>query len=438
MLINLGIVFILLLLNGFFAMSELALVSARHGRLSKMAQEGKTKRKRKGARLALDLANDQASFLSIVQIGVTLNSILAGAFSGAALAEPLGVFLNEIPHLAPHGQQIAFILTVTLVSYFSLVVGELVPKRIGLSYAEAIAVRVAWVMHFLAFLIAPAVWLLKLSTDFLLKLLGLNGAREADVTEDEVKDLIEEGTQSGAIMPAEKDMLDGVMRLSDRNVRRLMTPRIDLVWLSADASYEENRETILESGYSRLVLARGDLDEVVGIVYAKDVLGALMRNRKIDLEGLAHEALLIPDSTSVLRLLDQFKNSGQHLAVVIDEYGSVEGLVTLTDVLEAIVGDLPENGHEDDEKPVQQENGSWLFDGMTPIDEVEALIGMKNLCEGDDFHTLAGFMIDKLENLPVVDDSLLWNGVCFNVTEMEGRRIKQVAVVCRPVSGEKL
>ncbi len=427
MLINFGIVFFLLLLNAFFAMSELALVSARRGRLNRLAEEGKTKKKRKGARLALRLADDQASFLSIVQIGVTLNSILAGAFSGAALAEPLGLFLNESSYLAPHGQQIAFILTVTVVSYFSLVVGELVPKRIGLAYAEAIAVRVAWIMHFLAFLMAPAVWILKVSTDFLLRVLRLNSARDADVTEEEVKDLIEEGAHSGAIMPAEKDMLDGVMRLSDRNVRRLMTPRIDLVWLNSDASYEENEETILKSGYSRLVLARGDMEEVLGIVYAKDVLGALMRGGEIDIAGLAQEALVIPDTTPVLRLLDQFKQSGQHMAIVVDEYGSVEGLVTLTDVLEAIVGDLPEKG---DEKPARREEGSWLFDGRAPIDEVEATLGLKNLCEDEDFHTLAGFMIDRLGRIPVVGDAVVWEAFCFEVIEMDGRRIKQVAVVC--------
>jgi len=423
-LADFGIILLLLLLNGFFAMAELAIVSARRVRLRQMAEDEKNK----GAARALALAEDPSSFLSIIQIGVTMDTILAGAFSGAALAEPFGVYLNTLPWIAPFGQQTAFVVTVGAVGYLTLVIGELVPKRLGLAYAEPIAIRVAGVMAFLAWLVAPFVWVLKNSTDGLLTLLRLKGGDESSITEEEVKELIAEGTEKGVFKPAEKEMLEGVMRMADWNVRTIMTPRIDMLWLGVEDHIEANIKEICASGYSRLPIARGDMDEVLGIVYAKDLLNAILQGKPIDIKGTMRPALIVPDTTSVLRVLDLFKKSSQHLAIVIDEYGSVEGLVTATDVLEAITGALPEQGQEADSKPIRRQDGSWLIDGMTPIEEVENIVGMKNLRESGDYHTLAGFMIDKLGRIPSAGDRFICDGARFEVMDMDGRRVDKVLV----------
>lgn len=405
-------------------MSELAIVSVRRVRLKQYAEDNKCE----GARKALKLAEDPSSFLSIVQIGVTLNTIIAGAFSGATLAAPLGEYLNQFETLALYSEQLAFALTVGFVSYLSLVIGELVPKRLGLSYAEPIAIRVAGIMYVFAIVAAPIVWVLKFSTELLLKLFGFRSGQLDQVTEEEIKDLITQGTQTGIIHQAEKEMLEGVMRLSDWTVRTIMTPRIDMVWLGIEDSSDQHIREIQDSGYSRLPVARGDMEEVLGIIYAKDLLDAALKGDKIDISQLMRVPMFVPDTTSVIRLLDMFRQSSQHLAVIIDEYGSVEGVVTITDVLEAIIGALPESGQDSDDKPVQREDGSWLIDGMTPIGEVETIIGMKNLRAGGDFHTIAGFMIDKLGRIPTSGDHFYWADARFEVVDMDGRRVDKVLI----------
>lgn len=423
--IDLCIVFFLLLFNGFFAMAELALVSARRARLRQMADDGV-----RGAKKALIVAEDSASFLSIVQIGVTVNSILAGAFSGSAMAGPIGDVLDTIPWIAPHGHSVAMVLTVVGVSYLSLVLGELAPKRIGLAHAESIAVRVAPVMHTLSVAAAPIVWVLGVSTNFVLKLMRMKAGSGAPVTEEEVKEMIAEGAETGVFKAEEKSMIESVMRLADRGVRSLMTPRGDIVWLAVEDSREENLRIIHESGRSRFPVGRGDLDEVLGVVYAKDMLNAVLDGTDFKLEALMRAPLFVPDTTPVTRLVDQFRDSRKHLAIVIDEYGSVEGLVTATDVLEAIIGDLPDPQEADGENPVQRADGSWLIDGMQPIDEVEALLGFKNM-RGDvgEYHTLAGFVIEELGRIPASGDAFDWNGARFEVVDMDGRRVDKVLVV---------
>lgn len=404
-------------------MSELAIVSARRARLRQMAEDDQS-----GAQLVLDMGEDPSSYLSIVQIGMTLNSVLAGAFSGATLAASFGVYLNTIPWIAPHGDVAALTLTVAGVTFVNLVVGELVPKRIGLSYAEKIAVRVAPIMSFCATVAAPVVWLLSWSTDSLLRLLHLHNPPEQKVTEEEIKDLIAEGTQSGALKPAEKDMLEGVMRLADRTVRSIMTPRMDVVWLNIDEPPREHKNAIRSSGYSRFPIARGDMEEILGIVHSKDLLNESFDGINLSLQTAMRPALIVADTTPVLRLLDQFKKTGQHLAIVVDEYGSVEGLVSITDIMESITGGLPGRGQDYGEKPRQREDGSWLIDGMTPVDEVEALIGLKNMRGEGDFQTLAGFVIDHLKRIPTAGDAFTWEEARFEVIDMDGRRVDKVLV----------
>ncbi len=423
MLANVSIVLFLLLLNGFFAMAELAIVSARRVRLRQWAGE-----ERRGAEQALALAEDPSSFLAIVQIGITLNSVLAGAFSGATLAGPFGVYLNDFLWLFPYGEVAALGLTVAGVTYINLIVGELLPKRIGLAYAENIALGVAPVMSFLASVAAPVVWALRGSTDILLKLLRLDNPRFAPVTEDEVKTLIAEGTESGVFKPAERAMLEGVMRLADRNVRTIMTPRIDVVWLNIDDTPQNHEKIMHDSGYSRFIVAKGDLEEVLGIAHAKDLLNAVFEGRTLNLKAVMRPPLIVPDTTPVLRLLDQFKQAGQHLAIIVDEYGSIEGLVSVTDILEAIIGSLPEPGQDEITPHVQREDGSWLIDGMTPIDEVENLMRLKNMRDGADFHTLAGFIIDQMGHIPLTGDHFQWRDTRFEVMDMDGRRVDKVLI----------
>lgn len=427
---EIGVVLLLILSNGFFAMAELAIVSVRRQRLKQMAEEGS-----KGARYALRFAEDPSSFLSIVQVGMTLNSVLTGAFSGATLAARLAVYFDTIPAFAPYGHQIAFGVTVGAVTYFSLMVGELIPKRIGIAYAEPIAIRVSYAMRFCAWLAAPLVWFLKWSTDRVLRLMGLGRQETAAVTEEEVKGMISEGAESGVFKEAEKHMLEGVMRLADRTARTIMTPRIDMVWLDADDPSPQHQAAIRASGYSRFPVARGDLEEILGIVHAKDMLNACFDGHPLALNMVMRPALVVPDTTPVLRLLDQFRQSGQHIAIVVDEYGSVQGLVTITDILVAITGDLPERGQEAAGKPARREDGSWLIDGMTPIDEVEALLGLKNMVGEGDFHTLAGFMIERLGHIPVAGDHFRWEGARFEVVDMDGRRVDKVLVY--PPAGEQ-
>lgn len=421
---ELSIIVILILCNGFFAMAEMAIVSARRVRLRQMAEDEENK----GAQIALQMADDPSSYLSIVQIGVTLNSILVGAFSGAALAGRFGAYLNAFAWIAPHGEPVALVATVIGATYINLVIGELLPKRIGLAYAEPIAAATAPVMGFFAMVAAPAVWLLRHSTEFLLRFLRLSAARDMTVTEDEVKGMIAEGTQSGVFKEAEKHMLEGVMRLADRTVRTIMTPRLDMVWLSLEDPPREHKSTIRTSGYSRFPVARGDLEQILGVVHAKDLLNASFDGHTLELQTVVRPALVIPDSTPVLRLLDQFKQSGQHIAIVVDEYGSVEGLVSVTDILEAITGDLPERGEEPEDKPVQREDGSWLIDGWLPLDEVESLIGLTGMRGDGDFHTLAGFVIDKMRRIPAPGDHFIWEEARFEVVDMDNRRVDKVLI----------
>lgn len=422
-LADIGVVFFLILCNGFFAMAELALISARRARLKQMADQG-----RHGAELALKLSEDPSSFLSIVQTGMTLNSVLAGAFSGATLADYYAPILNDIAWIYPHGGAVAIAITVSAVTYLNLVIGELMPKRIGLAYAEPIATNVAFLMVIFAKMAAPVVWVLKKSTEILLDILGFGNIQAMPVTEEEVKHVIAEGAEVGAIKPQERAMLDRVMRLSDRTVRTIMTPRLDMVWLGTEDAPHEHKKAIRNSGYSRFPVARGDLEEILGIVHAKDILNAHFDGHVLSLKTVMRPALSVPDTTPVLRLLDQFRQSGQHIAIVVDEYGSVEGLVSVTDILESVTGELPERGEEQSGKPVKREDGSWLIDGMMPIDEVETIIGLRDMRGDGDYHTLAGFVVDKLRRIPSAGDRFAWEDARFEVVDMDNRRVDKVLI----------
>lgn len=426
------VIALLLLLNGFFAMSELAIVSARRVRLKQMAKAGS-----RGAAAALRLMDDPVKFLSTVQVGITMVGIVAGAYSGATLADPLAHYLQNIPFIGDHARTVALGTVVVAVTYFSLVIGELVPKRIALNHAEAIAVAVAPFMRVLASAGAPIVWFLRASTQAVMALFRLKPAAESVVTEEEVKALIAEGASAGVFHPQEREMIEGVLRIGDRSVRSIMVPRQAVVWLDVGESPEEVFATIAESGHSRYPVARGDIEQVIGVAHTKDLLEQLHRHGTIDVAAVAVEPPFVVDRMPVLRLLERFKSSPVHMAMVVDEHGSFEGVVTPTDILTAIAGDLPQSEEEGEPQAVQRDDGSWLVDGLMPVDDVERTLGIRGMSEEGDFNTIAGFVLHQLGHLPVAGEHFDWRGWRFEVVDLDGRRIDKIlASPPKPDSGE--
>lgn len=415
------IVFGLVVLNGVFAMSELSVVSARRARLQHLAEEG-----RSGARAALALQADPTSFLSTVQIGITLVGIFAGAYGGATFSEPLATWLAGFPPIARWAHPIAFTAVVVIITYFSLIIGELVPKRIALDNAEVIACRVAPAMRLIAACGKPLVWFLKASTDTILRLLGVRLVPQNTVTEEEVKSLIAEGTESGVFHPAEREMIDGVLRLADRSVRSIMVPRPDVVWIDLDDPPETILKEIRESGHSRIPAARGDIDQLVGVVHVKDLIDDLRSGRPIDVAAAVREPLYVSDAMSILALLDRFKSSPMHMSVVLDEYGTVEGIVTPADVLAAIAGEFPEESGDEGEGAVERADGSWLIEGSMPAHDAERLLKLSGLERDDRYTTLAGFVIDELGRIPELGESVDFAGWRFEVVDLDGRRIDKI------------
>lgn len=428
--VTLEIFFLLLLLvfNGLFSMSEMAIVSARKVRLQQLVNQGNAK-----ARTALDLADSPNQFLSTVQIGITLISTLAGAFGGATLAEKLAIRLKllPIPFLVAHSEAIALFLVVLMITYLSLVIGELVPKRLALNNPEKIATDVASSMQLLAKLASPAVYLLSYSTDVILKILSIGPSTDPEVTEEEIKILIEQGTEAGMFEEAEQDMLNRVFRLGDRRVSALMTPRPDIVWLDLEDSSETNRQVIMDSAHSQFPVCQGDLDNVLGIIKVNDLLTRCLSSQPLDLTTALHRPLYVPESTPGLKVLELFKQSSTHIALVVDEYGVIQGLVTLNDILEEIVGDIPSLDQSDDPQAVQREDGSWLLDGMLSVEEFFELLELKELPKEQrgNYHTMGGFVVTQLGRIPTAAEHFEWQGMRFEVMDMDGNRVDKVLVV---------
>lgn len=428
MFADLLIILALVAVNGVFAMSEIAVVSARRGRLQQIAKTGPAS---KGAVMALALADNPSRFLSTVQIGITLVGIIAGAYGGASLAEPFGRWLDETMGIAPYGYETAFTLVVFLIGVLSLIFGELVPKRLALLQAEALAVVVAPPMTGLAFAAAPFVWALGAATDGILKLLGAAADGRSQVTEEEIKTLIAEGAESGIFDPAERRMIEGVMRLPDRNVRAVMTPRREMVWLDVGASQDEILKVISASPHSRFPVCRGSAEEVTGFVAAKTLLEQALTLGRLDLETAMRPPLAVHEGTPLLRMLELFRAAPMPMAVVVDEYGTVEGLVTLSDTLQLVAGAFGDDSDVADALATRRDDGSWLVDGMAPLDEVERLVGVEGLAEEGhraDFHTLAGFMLHRIGRVPKTAQWVEWRGWRLEVVDMDGRRIDKVLI----------
>ncbi|WP_029006935.1 hemolysin family protein [Azospirillum halopraeferens] len=422
--LEIAVIVMLTLLNGAFAMSELAIVSSRKSRLQHMAEQGVH-----GARAALRLIDDPGRFLSTVQIGITLVGVVAGAYGGATLGDRFGSWLDAMPGLAGYGHVIGVGSVLVVITFLSIVLGELIPKRIALKNPERTASIVSRPMRLLSKVAAPFVWLLGTATDVVLRLLGLHGERDATVTEEEVRSMINEGTRAGIFAPEEKEMIDGVLRLADRKVRSIMTPRPDVFWIDINDQQDAILKEILKGGHSRYPVCRGELDEIVGLIHTRDLLDYAARGKPLDLEASAVKPLVVHDGTPVLKLLDLMKKSGLHIAVVVDEYGSVEGLVSITDILETIAGDMPDAGEAPDVGAVRRDDGSWLIEGWMPVDEFEDTVGIRGLRNSGDFHTVAGFVLNTLGHVPVAGESFERGGVRFEVVDMDGRRIDKVLVV---------
>jgi putative hemolysin len=420
MLWSILIVFVLVVLNGFFAMSELAIVSARRPRLETMAKAGNH-----GAARALRLAEDPTSFLSTVQVGITLIGIFAGAYSGATLSQPLADALRGVPGLARVADTLAFALVVVATTYVSLIIGELVPKRLALRNAEGIAALVSGPMSVLATAGAPIVWFLRISTEAVLGLLRLRGEAPSAVTEEEVKAMIAEGTDAGVFHEAERELLEGVIRFADRPLRAIMLPRHAMVWIDANDPFEEALAEVLASGHSRFPLCEGSIDEVIGFVHVKDLLDLQLKGSR-DLREAVRTPLYVSESIPALRMIELFRSSGVHMAMVVDEYGSLEGLVTPTDILTGIAGDLPDVGDEEAPGAVQRDDGSWLLDGTLPVHAAGRVLDAEDLGEGGDYATLAGMIIEELGHLPVPGEHVVRHGWCFEVVDLDGRRIDKV------------
>lgn len=420
--VQIVIVLLLTALNGVFAMSELAVVSARKGRLLAMERQGSL-----GAAAALRLQENPADFLPTVQVGISLVGILAGVFGGAAIAGPLGDWLSQFGIMAGWGHEAAFALVVLLITYLNLILGELVPKQLALRRAEAMAVALALPLEALARGSAPVVWLLSRSSALVLRLFGAHRPEGQGVTEEEVKALVAEGAEAGALEHNERQMIERVLRLADRPVRALMTPRTEVVWLDREAGAPEIAAALRAETLTRFVVADGRVDNVLGIVAVKDLLDQVLEGQPVSLARALRQPSVLPDNLSAMDALERLRNDALGMALVLDEYGSFEGVITASDLLEAIVGELgpaPESG-----KPsaVTRHDGSLLLDGMMALDELrERLADFELPPQSSNYHTVAGLMLALLQRIPREGDRIAHSGWRFEILDMDGRRIDKV------------
>jgi putative hemolysin len=416
---------LLILANGVFAMSEMAVITARKSRLQDWIKRGN-----RGAKVALDLALAPNRFLSAVQICITLAGVLAGAIAGRGIAQWLAAYFAAVPIFGQYHQEIGLALVVLIVTYFALVFGELAPKRLAMRRPETIATWVAMPLYFFSRALAPMVYLLSASTDIVCGIFGKRQSQEPPVTEDEIRTLVQQGAEAGVFEEEAEDMVEAVLRLGDKTARSLMTPRTQIAWLDLESSMEQVHKKITESGRSRYPVAAGSLDKVMGVVQAKDLFAVSLAGKPIDLAALMQQPLFVPRTISVLELLESFKKTSQHIALVVDEYGGIEGLITHHDILEAIAGDIPTGEKLAVAKAVRRHDGSWLLDGMLSVDEFKEIFQVETLPgeKRDAYQTLGGFVFTQMGRVPSVAESFEWHGLRFEIVDMDGKRIDKVLV----------
>lgn len=419
---------VLILLNGAFAMSEIALVTARRARLARLAEDGDG-----AAAVALELHDEPTRFLSSIQIGITSIGILNGIVGEAVLADPLAARLQRLGMEPEASHLAATAAVVVVITYVSIVVGELVPKRIGQGNPEGVARLVARPMQILATLTRPFVRLLAISTDTLLRLLGKHPQAGPSVTEEEIHAMLEEGSEAGVIEQQEREMVRNVFRLDDRQIGSLMIPRADITYLDTEAPLEENLRWVTDSEHSRFPVCRGGLHEVIGIVNAKQLLRQTLKGGRPDLAALAQPAIFVPESLTGMDLLEHFRASGTQMVLVVDEYGEAQGLVTLQDVLEAVTGEFKPRNQED-AWAVRREDGSWLLDGLIPVPELKDRLELKAVPEEDKgrYHTLSGLMMWLLGRLPRTGDVARWEDWRLEIVDLDGKRVDKVLASREP------
>lgn len=416
------VIVVLILINGVLAMSEAALVASRKARLQQKESEG-----HKSASVAIKLLEDPNIFLSSVQIGITLISILMGAVGGATISQYLAVFFQELPYIGAYSESIALGFVVVTITILSVWLGELVPKRLGINSPERIATIVAGPLLFFSKIFSPFIKLMSNATNFVLRLIGVNPSEELPITEEELQMLIMQGTQAGVFEEAEQDMVEGVFSLADQRVYSLMTPRTEVVWLDVHDTTEEILEKISSSPYSRFPLRQDSLETIIGIVKSRDLLVASLSNKQIKLKELAKPAFYIPETMRASRALEVLKKNNTEMLLVIDEFGGVQGLLTINDILEEIVGDM--EGEEP--QATQRQDGSWLLDGMLEVDEFKEIFHLTELPHEGEYETLSGFVMASLGRIPQTTDHFEWHNLRFEVVDMDGRRVDKVLVTTK-------
>jgi putative hemolysin len=415
------IIFILLLINGFFAMSEIALVSSRKSRLEELLKKG-----HKNAKLAIKLSEAPNRFLSTVQVGVTLIAILVGVFSGHEFSRQLSGFFLSLGIPSPFADKLSLILIILIVTFFSIVIGELVPKRIGLSNPENIAMLTARPMMFISGIIKPFIWLLSTVTDALVKLFSIRPRSLSQVTENEIKALLEEGTEVGTIQEIEQDIVERVFHLGDQRIGALMTSRNDIIWLNSEDPVAENITKITSTPHSIYPISEKELDHLLGIIYSKDLLQAVIDNPDLELKKHVKPVNVLPNDQNVYQVLEKFKETRIHFGIVVDEFGSVEGVITLNDILDGLVGDITDM---DEPEVIQRTDDSWLIDGKLAFFEFlhEFEIDNDDFTDAQ-FHTVGGFIIHQLQEIPKTGTLLEWNNYRFEIVDMDGNRIDKILV----------
>ena len=414
----------LILLNGLLSMSEMALVSARKSRLETEAKKGN-----KSAKTALSLAEEPDQFLSTVQIGITLIGILTGLYSGESLSHHLAVLMDRIPELQPYSKTIAQAIIVILVTYFTLIFGELVPKRIGLGRAERVSMAIARPMHLLSLIASPFVWLLSKSTEISVKMLGINADEDNKVTEEEIKAIVKEGYDGGEVQEVEQDIVERVFNLGDRKVGSIMTHRSDMVWLDLNDSLENIKQLVEANLYNVYPVSSGRLDNLLGVVYLKDLFGKL-DTPGFSLQHVIRPAQYVPENQTVYNALEQIKQTRVHSAIVTDEFGSVQGIVTLKDIMVGLIGQVPEP--DDEQDIVERADGSYLVDGQYSFYDFLEFFDKEDLYTEYDYNTLSGLILEILEHVPKTGETLDWIDFSFEIVDMDGARIDKVLVRKRP------
>jgi len=403
-------------------MSEIALISARKNRLESAAKKGNT-----SAKAALDLANSPNKFLSTVQIGITLIGILTGIYSGEKVTDDVQLFLEGFETLKPYSQSLAVGIVVVVLTYFSLVIGELLPKRIGLNYPESIAKAVAVPMKAVSVITMPFIWLLTVSTDFVLNVFKIKPTADGKVTEEEIKAIIKEGTEGGEVQEIEQDIVERVFHIGDRKVNSLMTHRKSVMYLSLEDNVEELKEKVLEELHSVYPVCDDNLDNVVGVVLLKDLFLSFEKKGNFDLKAIAKEPVYFIEHTSAYKALENFKKSKVHYALVTDEYGVVQGIITLNDILEALVGDAADF-YEEEFQLIAREDGTWLVDGHYSLHDFLTFFDMDDLINDYDVTTVSGLIMTELSYIPKVGEILVWNKMELEVIDMDGVKIDKVLV----------